>query len=299
VSGTSEASSAGRANPTGAAEKRKPLAPGLHVAATPIGNLGDVTLRLLDALAAADLVACEDTRITERLLQRYGLSAKLLPYHEHNAAAMRPKLLRALAEGKSVLLVSDAGTPLISDPGFKLVRAAIAAGHAVSALPGPSAVLAALAVAGLPTDRVLFAGVLPAKSIARAAAIAELVSVPASLVLLESAQRLAAALADLADGLGPRPAAVTRELTKAFEEVRRGSLVELAAHYAAAGPPKGEVTLVIGPPEGPAQVEPVDLDSALRAAMARFRLSEAVAAVAAETGLPRKTVYARALALGK
>jgi 16S rRNA (cytidine1402-2'-O)-methyltransferase len=286
------------ANPTGAAEKRK-LDAGLYIAATPIGNLGDVTLRLLDALAGADLVACEDTRVTERLLVRYGLKAKLLPYHEHNAEAMRPKLLAALANGKAVLLVSDAGTPLISDPGFKLVRAAVAAGHAVTALPGPSAVLAALAVAGLPTDRFLFAGFLPPKSAARSTAIAELAPVRASLVLLEAPQRLAAALADLAAGLGPRPAAVARELTKKFEEVRRGTLAELAAHYAEAGPPKGEVTLVIGPPLDGAAEAAIDLDGALHAAMSKLRLSEAVAAVAAETGLPRKTVYARALALSR
>jgi len=279
-------------------EKRK-LAPGLHVAATPIGNLGDVTLRLLDALAAADLVACEDTRVTEKLLGRYGIAAKLLPYHEHNAAAMRPRLLAALAAGQAVLLVSDAGTPLISDPGFKLVRDAIEAGHPVIALPGPSAVTAALSIAGLPTDRFLFAGFLSSKSAARRTAIAELAPIQATLVLLESPARLAESLADLAAGLGPRPAAVTRELTKRFEEVRRGTLAELAAHYADAGPPKGEITLVIGPPAAAAPAETVDIDDALRAAMEKFRLSEAVALVAAETGLPRKTVYARALALGR
>jgi 16S rRNA (cytidine1402-2'-O)-methyltransferase len=294
-----EASSGARsANPSGAGEKRK-LDPGLYIAATPIGNLGDVTLRLLDALAGADLVACEDSRVTVHLLQRYGIEAKLTPYHDHNAESVRPRLLQALAEGKSVVLVSDAGTPLINDPGYKLVRAAVANGHPVTALPGPSAVMAALAVAGLPTDRFLFAGFLPPKSAARRTAIAELAAVRASLVLLESPQRLAAALADLAAGLGPRPAAVTRELTKKFEEVRRGSLAELAAHYAESGPPRGEITLVIGPPDVSAKAESVDLDAALHDALARFRLSEAVAAVAAETGLPRKTVYARALALTK
>jgi len=279
-------------------EKRKP-APGLYIAATPIGNLGDVTFRLLEALEGADLVACEDTRITERLLARYGIAARQVPYHEHNAAAMRPKLLAALAEGRSVVLVSDAGTPLISDPGFKLVRAAIEAGHPVTALPGPSAVTAALAVAGLPTDRFLFAGFLPSKSTARRKAIAELKPVAATLVLLEAPSRLPESLADLAQELGPRPAAVARELTKAFEEVRRGRLDTLAAHYAEAGPPKGEVTLVIGPPDDAPTARETDVDEALRAAMARFRLSEAVAMVAAETGLPRKAVYARALALNR
>jgi 16S rRNA (cytidine1402-2'-O)-methyltransferase len=284
------------ANPSEPLAERK-LAPGLHVAATPIGNLRDVTLRLLDALAAADLVACEDTRVTERLLARHGVKARLFAYHDHNAEQVRPRLLAALAEGQSVLLVSDAGTPLISDPGYKLVRAAIAAGHPVLALPGPSAVTAALAVAGLPTDRFLFAGFLPAKAAARRSAIAELAAVRATLVLLESPQRLAEALADMAAGLGPRPAAVARELTKRFEEVRRDRLDALAAHYAAAGPPKGEITLVIAPPDAAAAREAIDLDAALRAALARFRLSEAVAAVAAETGLPRRQVYARALEL--
>ena len=258
-----------------------------------------MTLRLLDALAAADLVACEDTRVTDRLLARYGLKARLVAYHEHNAEQMRPRLLNALAAGQALVLVSDAGTPLISDPGYKLVRAAIDGGHPVAVLPGPSAVTAALAVAGLPTDRFLFAGFLPPKTAARRSAIAELAPIRATLVLLESPQRLAEALGDLAAGLGPRPAAVARELTKRFEEVRRDRLDALARHYEAAGPPKGEITLVIAPPDPAAARAGIDLDAALRAALARLRLSEAVAAVAAETGLPRREVYARALALSK
>jgi 16S rRNA (cytidine1402-2'-O)-methyltransferase len=209
---------------------------------------------------------------------------------------MRPVLLRRLAAGEVVALVSDAGTPLVSDPGFKLVQAAIAAGHAVTALPGASSLLAALCLAGLPTDRFLFAGFLSPKTAQRRRSLDELKAVPATLVFLESAQRLPASLADMADVLGPRPAAVARELTKLFEEVRRETLPALAAHYAAAGPPKGEVVVVIGPPLQ-IEAQSIDLDAALRPALAAMRLKEAVAAVAAETGLPRKQVYARALAL--
>src|SRR5438270_817351 len=190
------------------------LAGGLYLVATPIGNLRDVTLRALEVLAAADLIACEDTRVTRKLLDHYGITAPLTPYHDHNAATARPKLLARLAAGAAVALVSDAGTPLVSDPGFKLVRAACEAGHAVTALPGPSAVLAALAVAGLPTDRFLFEGFLPPKQAQRRSRIAELARIPATLVLFESGPRIAAALADLADGLGAREAAVCRELTK-------------------------------------------------------------------------------------
>src|SRR5262245_9461562 len=190
------------------------LAPGLHIVATPIGNLRDVTLRALDVLAAADVVACEDTRVTRKLLDHYGIATPLTPYHEHNAAEARPKLLARLAQGAAIALVSDAGTPLVSDPGFKLVRAARDAGYAVTALPGPSATLAALAVSGLPTDRFFFEGFLPAKEAQRRARIAELKRVPATLVLFETGPRIAASLADLADGLGSREAAVGRELTK-------------------------------------------------------------------------------------
>ena len=209
------------------------LPPGLHIVATPIGNLSDITLRALAALAGADLIACEDTRVTRKLLDRYGITTPLTPYHDHNAATARPKLLRRLAEGAAVALVSDAGTPLISDPGFKLVRAAHEAGNAVSTLPGASAPLAALAVAGLPTDEFFFAGFLPPKQAARRARIAELARIPATLVLFETGPRLATTLADLAAGLGDREAALCRELTKLHEEVRRGSLVSLAQGCAA------------------------------------------------------------------
>src|ERR1700733_5581082 len=200
------------------------LAPGLHIVATPIGNLGDITLRALETLAGADVIACEDTRVTHKLLDRYGIARPLTPYHEHNATKARPMLLRRLAEGAAIALVSDAGTPLISDPGYKLVRAAQDAGHGVPALPGASALLAALSVAGLPTDQFLFVGFLPPKQAARRARITELAGIPASLVLFETGPRIAATLADLAAGLGPRQAALCRELTKIHEEVRRGEL---------------------------------------------------------------------------
>ena len=203
-------------------------AAGLHLVATPIGNLGDITLRALETLAGVDLIACEDTRITRRLTERYGIAAELTPYHEHNAAAARPKILERLAQGGSVALVSDAGTPLISDPGFKLVREACAAGHAVIALPGPSSVLAALSVAALPTDRFFFEGFLPAKETARRARLAELARIDATLVIFESGNRVQDTLRDLAEVMGTREAAICRELTKLHEEVSRATLAELA-----------------------------------------------------------------------
>ncbi|MCC6949317.1 MAG: 16S rRNA (cytidine(1402)-2'-O)-methyltransferase [Bradyrhizobiaceae bacterium] len=274
------------------------LEPGLHVVATPIGNLSDVTLRALSVLASADLVLCEDTRVTRRLLDHYGLRPSLLAYHEHNAAAVRPRVLARLETGAAVALVSDAGTPLISDPGYKLVEAAIAAGHRIFPIPGASALLAALVAAGLPTDRFLFDGFLPAKAGQRKTRIAELTTIPATLILYESGPRLAASLADLAAALGERPAAVCRELTKTFEEVRRGTLDALAAHYEEAGPPKGEIVIVVGPPGGEAPTVSTDtLDAKLNAALLRFSLKDAVDAVAGETGLKRRDVYQRALAL--
>src|SRR4051812_2129186 len=221
--------------------------PGLHLVATPIGNLGDITLRGLQTLAGVDLIACEDTRITRRLIERYGIATRLTPYHEHNAAAARPKLLQQLAQGASIALVSDAGTPLISDPGFKLVREVSGTGHPVIPLPGPSSVLAALAVAALPTDRFFFEGFLPPKQAARRARLAELARVDATLVLFESGNRVQDTLHDLADLIGGRDAAVCRELTKMHEEVRRGPLSELA-QTADALETRGEFVLVIGPP---------------------------------------------------
>jgi 16S rRNA (cytidine1402-2'-O)-methyltransferase len=274
------------------------LAPGLHVVATPIGNLRDVTLRALEVLAAADLIACEDTRVTRKLTDHYGIATPLTPYHDHNAAEARPRLLARLAEGAAIALVSDAGTPLISDPGYKLVRAVRDAGHTVTALPGASAVLAALAVAGLPTDRFFFEGFLPQKSGQRRSRIAELIYLPATLVLYETGPRLAAALTDLADGFGPREAAVCRELTKLHEEVRRGTLARLAQDYAAMDEPRGEIVLVIAPPIEHAQ-ESVDIDALLRQALSRLSVKEAVGEIAAVTGRPRREVYQRALALSK
>jgi 16S rRNA (cytidine1402-2'-O)-methyltransferase len=269
---------------------------GLYLVATPIGNLGDITLRALETLAAADIIACEDTRVTRRLLDHYGITTPLTPYHEHNAAAARPKLLARLAEGEAIALVSDAGTPLISDPGYKLVRATCDAGHAVTTLPGPSAVLAALASAGLPTDRFLFAGFLPPKQGQRRTRIAELASIPATLVLFETGPRLPAALADLAGGLGGRPAAICRELTKLYEEVRRGDLATLARDYAAGGETRGEIVIVIAPPADE-QPDVGNVDDLLHQALARLSVKDAVDEIALATGRPRREIYQRALAL--
>ncbi|HEY2229434.1 MAG TPA: 16S rRNA (cytidine(1402)-2'-O)-methyltransferase [Xanthobacteraceae bacterium] len=282
----------------GQAVQAPALAPGLHVVATPIGNLRDITLRALETLAAADLIACEDTRVTRKLVAHYGVATPLTPYHEHNAAQARPKILARLAAGGAVALVSDAGTPLISDPGFKLVRAARAAGHAVTALPGASAVLAALTVSGLPTDRFVFEGFLPPREGQRRKRIEEIKSIAATLVLFETGPRIAAALADLAAGLGPREAAVCRELTKLYEEVRHGDLESLAAEYAAGAEPRGEIVIVIAPRATPASDAP-DLDALLRQALARVSVKEAVGEIAAVTGRPRREVYQRALTLSQ
>jgi 16S rRNA (cytidine1402-2'-O)-methyltransferase len=273
-----------------------PAEPGLYVVATPIGNLADVTLRALSILAGVDLVLCEDTRVTRKLLDRYGLRPALLAYHEHNAAAVRPRVLARLDARASVALVSDAGTPLVSDPGYKLVAAAIAAGHRVIPVPGASAALAALVAAGLPTDRFFFEGFLPARPGQRRTRIAKLAAIPATLLLYETGPRLAASLADLTAGLGDRDAAVCRELTKAFEEVRRGSLASLAAMYADGDTPKGEIVLVVAPP-APQQTSADEVDARLHEALRRLSLKDAAASVAAETGRPRREVYARALAL--
>lgn len=265
--------------------------------ATPIGNLRDITLRALDVLAAADQVACEDSRVTRKLLAAHRLSRPLLSYHEHNAEKVRPRLIEALQNGQSVALVSDAGTPLVSDPGFKLVRAAQAAGLPVTCIPGASAALAALTLSGLPSDRFFFAGFLPVKAGARRRALDKLAAIPATLVFFESPRRLAASLAAMAEAFGDRPAAVTRELTKRFEELRHGTLGALAARVDAEGPPKGEVTLVVaGAAEG-AGDDAVDLDAQLGAALKEASLRDAVSRVAAASGLPRKRVYRRALEL--
>jgi 16S rRNA (cytidine1402-2'-O)-methyltransferase len=273
------------------------LAPGLYVVATPIGNLRDITLRALECLAAAGLIACEDTRVTRKLLDRYGIVTPLTPYHEHNAAAARPRLLERLAAGAAVALVSDAGTPLVSDPGYKLVRAVQEAGYPVTALPGASSVLTALTLAGLPTDRFFFEGFLPAKAGQRRARIAELAHMPATLVFFESGPRLGDALADLAAGLGTRDAAACRELTKLHEEVRRSSLAVLASHYANGAETRGEFVIVVAPPSEAQQQEAVDIDNLLRRALMRVSVKDAVSEVAAATGVPRREVYQRALAL--
>jgi 16S rRNA (cytidine1402-2'-O)-methyltransferase len=277
------------------------IAPGLHVVATPIGNLGDVSFRALSTLAAANAVLAEDTRVTRTLLAHYGITTPLVPYHEHNAEEMRPKVLARLAAGEALALVSDAGTPLVSDPGFKLVGAAVEAGHAVTTVPGPSAVLAALVVAGLPTDRFFFEGFLPPKSAARRERLEALRDIPGTLVFFESPRRVAEMLADGAAVLGDRPAAVARELTKLFETVRRGKLSELAATYADEPTPRGEIVVLIGPaPAGAGETrDDSDLDALLQRRLATLSVKDAVAVVAQETGLPRKRVYARAVALVK
>jgi 16S rRNA (cytidine1402-2'-O)-methyltransferase len=274
----------------------KPLAPGLYLVATPIGNLADMTLRALATLAAADLIACEDTRVSRVLLAHYGIATRLSAYHEHNAERQRPRLLAALGEGKAVALISDAGTPLISDPGFRLVAEAIAAGHAIVPVPGPSAALAALVASGLPTDAFLFAGFLPTKEGARAKRLSELGAVPATMIFFESVQRLAASLGAMAKALGDRPAAVARELTKKFETVRRGTLAALAKEYAAAEAPKGEIVVIVGPP-GERVAAAEDVAALLAELLETQSVKSAVAEAAALTGLPRRDLYQRALAL--
>ncbi len=273
-----------------------PLPAGLYLVATPIGNLRDISLRALETLAAADVIACEDSRVTRKLTEHYGIATPLTPYHEHNAAEARPKLLARLVDGQAVALVSDAGTPLISDPGYKLVRAASEAGHTVIAVPGASAVLTALGVAGLPTDRFFFEGFLPPKQAARQKRIAQLAAIPATLVLFESGPRLPAALADLAAGLGARAAAICRELTKLHEEIRRDDLAGLARHYESGGETRGEIVIVVAPPaDDSANAD--DVDELLRSALIRVSVKDAVGEVALATGRPRREVYQRALAL--
>lgn len=273
--------------------------PGLYVVATPIGNLADITLRALRVLGGADAIACEDTRVTRKLTARYGFSAPLLSYHEHNAAAREPELLARLAAGETVALVTDAGTPLVSDPGSRLVEAAIADGYPVYALPGASAALAGLVVSGLPCERFRFEGFLPARQVARRARIAELAAVDATLVLYEAPHRIVAALADLAAGLGPRRAALARELTKRYETVLRGTLDDLAARLEADGAPKGEIVLVIAPVEGAPRrtLSETEIDARLVRRAAEIGVKRAAAEIAAETGLKSADLYRRALDL--
>jgi 16S rRNA (cytidine1402-2'-O)-methyltransferase len=272
----------------------------LYIVATPIGNLGDISARAIETLRGVDVIACEDTRVTGVLLQRFSIATPMTPYHDHNADRVRPQILARLAAGESVALVSDAGTPLISDPGYKLVRACAEAGIAAIPLPGPSALLAALAVAALPTDRVLFAGFLPSKSGARREALMAIKSLAATLVFYESAQRLADSLADMTTVLGERDAAVCRELTKMHEEVRRDSLAGLAARYAAEATPKGEVVVVVGGAAADKEIaQDTDIDQALTDAFKTMSVRDAAAAVSEALNQPRRIVYARALALAK
>ncbi|PTW63231.1 16S rRNA (cytidine1402-2'-O)-methyltransferase [Breoghania corrubedonensis] len=270
--------------------------PGLHVVSTPIGNLGDITVRALETLAGCDLVACEDTRVTRVLMERYALSTHLVAYHEHNAAKVGPRLLAALEEGKAVAVVSDAGTPLLSDPGYRLVVAAVEAGHKVIPIPGASALLSALVGAGLPSDTVLFVGFLPPKRAARLRRLEELKGVSATTVFYESPRRLADTLADMIEAHGAdHPACVARELTKRFETFKRGRLGEIAAFYTE-NPPKGELVIVLAPAE-PLVAEAGDVEEMLREALAEMPVSAAAAQVAKRTGRDRKTLYKQALAL--
>ena len=274
-----------------------PLACGLHLVATPIGNLDDITLRALAVLAAADLIACEDTRRSRTLLDHYGISTPTTAYHEHNAALARPKLIARLTQGAAIAIISDAGTPSVSDPGFKLVRETLVAGHSVTAVPGASAVLAALSVSGMPTDRFFFEGFLPAKENQRRTRIKEIKSIPASLILFESPSRIGATLNDLAAEFGRREAAICRELTKLHEEVRRGELPALAGDYADGATARGEIVIVISPPQQEDDASMVDHDALLHDALRRLSLKDAVAEIAARTGAPRRMIYQRALAL--
>jgi len=270
------------------------LAPGLYVTATPIGNARDITLRALDVLKAADLIVAEDTRVTAKLLAIHGISKPLSSYNDHNAAKERPRLLAKLRDGARIALVSDAGTPLVSDPGFKLVRAAIEARHPVHAIPGASAALTGLVLSGLPSDRFLFAGFLPPKGGERQTALEELKAVRATLIFFESGPRLAESLQQMAQVLGPRSATVAREMTKLHEQVRRGTLEELARAYADQPAPKGEVTLLVSPPHD-TQADFTVIDRALDAALAFMPLKPAAELIADLTGASRKAVYARGL----
>jgi 16S rRNA (cytidine1402-2'-O)-methyltransferase len=266
-----------------------PLPCGLYLIATPIGNLADISLRALATLAKSDVIYCEDTRHSRTLVAHYGIGRTLRPYHEHNAEEQRPRILADLARGARISLISDAGTPLVSDPGYKLVRDAIAAGHTVIAIPGASAVLTAMTVAGLPTDTFLFAGFLPPRSGARRSRMTELATVPASLVFFEAPTRVAETLADLAETLGDRPAAIARELTKLHEDVRRGPLTSLAELFAQSEP-KGEIVIVVGPPIAATATDEV-IAAALQAALTHMSLRDAAKAVADRLSVPKARVY--------
>jgi 16S rRNA (cytidine1402-2'-O)-methyltransferase len=285
----------------GLAAEAEPLDPGLYVVATPIGNLKDVSFRALSVLAAADAVLAEDTRVTKTLLAHYGITTPLVAYHEHSNDAVRERMVLRVRDGQALALVSDAGTPLVSDPGYKLVQAAIEAGLPVTPIPGPSAALTALVVSGLPTDRFFFEGFLPAKAGARRSRLATIGAIPGTLMIFEAPHRLPEMLVDAAEVLGDRPAVVARELTKMFETVRRGTLPELAGQFAQEGPPKGEIVVLIGQAREDAGGPEVDaaLDEKLEGAMRQHSIKDAAALVADEMGRPKREVYARALALAR
>lgn len=274
----------------------QPLPPGLYIVATPIGNLGDMTSRAAETLRRADHILAEDKRVSAKLLAHIGAKAPMTAYHDHSDDKLRERILGDLGT-KAVALISDAGTPLISDPGYKLVRAARQAGHAVHTLPGPCAAIAALTLAGLPTDRFLFLGFLPAKAKARADAIAEIASIRASLVLYESGPRLGDSLTALRDGLGDREAAIIREISKLHEETVGGTLAELADRFDR-NPPRGEIVIVVGPPPERENASDDELDNALLAALQKLSPSRAAAEVAGSLAIPKKRAYARALELG-
>lgn len=276
-----------------------PLDPALYLVATPIGNLRDITLRALETMAAADILACEDTRVTRKLLDRYGIKRHTVSYHEHNAAAEGPKLIAALREGKSVALVSDAGTPLVSDPGYRLVAEARDAGLRVVPIPGASSVLAALTASGLPAEAFLFAGFLPSKDMARRNELERWRAVPATLIFFESPNRLAGSLAAIAETLGDRTVSVCRELTKTFEEVRTAKAAELAADYRDKEV-KGEIVVMIAPPEARAVFESdEDVDALLARLASEMKSSQAAAEAARLTGRPKADLYKRIIELGK
>lgn len=273
------------------------LEAGLYIVATPIGNLGDITVRALETLAAASVIACEDTRVTGTLTHRFGLKTPLMPYHEHNADKQRPKILAALEKGEAVALVSDAGTPLVSDPGYRLVRDVLEAGHKVIPIPGASAPLAGLVGSGLPSDTVLFAGFLPQKGGPKKSRLAELATIPATVILFESPRRLGATLATMAEIMGAeRAAVVARELTKRFETFERGTLAELAEKFAG-DPPKGEIVILVGPPQDSQEASEEDAEELLRQALKEMPVSAAAKQVAKQTGLDRNDLYKLALDL--
>ena len=275
----------------------RPLEPALYLVATPIGNLGDITLRALETLAAADVVAAEDTRVTRVLLDRFAIAARPYAYHEHNADDVGPKLIEALAQGKSVALVSDAGTPLVSDPGYRLVKETVAAGYKVVPIPGPSSTITALSASGLPSDSFYFAGFLPQKEKARRDRLEEVRTVPGTLIFFESPHRLPSSLRDMAAVLGARDASVCRELTKTFEEFRRGTLDELAGYYAENDNVKGEIVICVAPPGEAAAPAGEALDDMLKLLLEEMSVSRAAAEAAKQTGLPRKDLYQRLLEL--